>query len=364
MRNILISLAFVLVVSVIYGADKSTLTLADIEQLARDGKKVEAIRGYRELIAADPANIDLHRGYQNMMREVGDMETASKEYKVYLDANPDSALYNYLYGRLMSGTDTEAYFQKAIKLDKNFVWAYYGLGQFYLDSKQYADSAKYFEATLRLKPDFIEANHYLAMVAYETNDIERAIKEWTAVLSAKPNYPDARLGLGLAYKAKGEYANALDILEPLIEKRYWKAFEPAIQCYHARTNYKMAALVRKQLRDMSVNITAIPEQITIGVLRTDKYLLICREFIRSEQNRIEFDIYTFQNEKEKSVDISGRKPDKSIYAARVKETTRVILRKEGKSDDGKPLGEELASYYKMIPSYQRLLADVQEYLKQ
>ncbi|MFA5795375.1 MAG: tetratricopeptide repeat protein [Candidatus Brocadiia bacterium] len=347
----------------IVAAGKSVESVADIEQLSRDGKKVEAARAYSKLINAEPENIEAHRGYQNLMREAGDIERVRKEYLARLEANPDSPLYNYLYGRLMEGAELEKAFLQAIKLDKTFFWAYYGLGQFYKDNKKYDQAMKYFEDATKVWPEFLEARHWLAMMAYESGDIDRAIAEWAAVLAKKPGYIDAQLGQAIAYKAKGEYIKALDILEPLMMAKYWKAFEPAIQCYHARANYKPAIQARKQLREMSATIQAIPDQITVDIIRTDKYILIAREFIRSEQNRLEFDVYTWQEEKDKVLDISVRQPDKLLYSSRVRETTLVLLRKEGKSDDGKPLAEEVASYYKMIPSYQRVLADVQEYLK-
>jgi tetratricopeptide (TPR) repeat protein len=336
---------------------------ADIEQLIRDGKKAKALAEYRKLIAAQPDNIDAHRGYQNLMRELGDIERVRKEYQAKLDASPDSALYNYLYGRLMEGAELEKAFQQAIKLDKTFFWAYYGLGQFYSNSHKYDESIKHFEATLKLKPDFAEARHSLAMMLYETGELDRAIAEWTKVLESKPNYAEAQLGQALGFKAKGDYGRAVESLQALTEKGYWRAYEPLIQCLHAIGNYKMGTACRAKLNELKQSIPAIPNQIIIDLVRTQEYLIIAREQVRSEYNRVEFDVYLPKDKDDKLIDIASRQPDKSFYTARIKETTRIFLKKEGTDAFGKQLAEEVLSYLKLAPSYQRLLTDIKEYLK-
>ena len=363
MRHIIIVLILIFVVGIVYGADKSVSSVADIEQLVRDGKKAEALVEYRKLILAEPTDIDAHRGYQNLMREVGDIERVRKEYQAKLDASPDSTLYNYLYGRLMEGAELEKAFKQAIKLDKTFFWAYYGLGQFCKDDKRYGEALKYFEEVLKLKPDFAEARHSLALMAYETGELDRAIAEWAKVLAVKPNYAEAQLGQALAFKAKGEYDRAIESLQTLVEKGYWKALEPLIQCCHATGNYKNGTTCRARLNELKQTITAIPNQITIDVVRVKEYLIIVREQVRSEYNRIEFDVYLPKDKDDKLIDIASRQPDKSFYTARIKDTTRIFVKKEGTDESGKQLAEEIVSYLKIAPSYQRLLTDIREYLK-
>lgn len=331
--------------------------------MARDGKKIEAVREYRKLLLLEPDNIDAHRNYQNLMRDLGDIEIVKKEYRVKLDASPDSALYNYLYGRLMEGAELEKAFKKAVNLDKDFFWAYYGLGIFYKDTKQYDESIKHLETALRLKPEFVDVRYYLGRAAYEMNDIERAIAEWGRVLASKPNHSEAQLGLGLAYKAKGEYPRAVDLLETLARDNYWKADEPLIQCYHVVKEYKKAKAVREQLSKLARTIPAIPDQITIDLVRAKDYILIAREHLRSEYKRIDFEVYfTDKEDKEKSPDIAGRKADKMFYSLQVKDCGRVFLKKEDDPVSGKPVAEEISTYPKMIPLYQRILGDIQEYL--
>jgi len=123
--------------------DKS-MGLAGDERVTAE--KYRTIQELRSAIAADPANIALHREYQDAMlaAESGKAKyiepgTVMKEYEQRLQqarGTADEPRYLYLHGRLLgqmrSLEDARTEFEHAANLNPKFPWSYDGLGTYYI----------------------------------------------------------------------------------------------------------------------------------------------------------------------------------------------------------------------------------------
>jgi len=113
----------------------------------------EAIAIAREGItacASDP--IPYHRLYQETKRRLGRDEEVRAEYRAALDAHANSAMYHYLYGRLLVGPDAAIPEHRiALTLDPKLGWAHGALAYELMLSEAYADAAHEYAEALKTK---------------------------------------------------------------------------------------------------------------------------------------------------------------------------------------------------------------------
>ena len=251
----------------------------------------KVLQQYITKLKENPNDIETHRAYQNLMRELGRKEKVQKEYSAKLQAEPQNPLYHYLYGRLLDGKELEDAFKKAIELETKSpnqelrFWIYFGMGQFYKDTKKYKEALQNLETAQKLKPDFLDVQHQIALVYYDMDNIIRALDIWDRILKINPNYNDARLGKALNFKAKGDYDNAIKELENIlkIDETYWKAYEPLIQCYHVKQDYKKGEELRIKIKELYQKTTdndfKKQESIVIDILHLKRGIIVVKEWI-------------------------------------------------------------------------------------
>ena len=128
--------------------------------------------------------IEVHRLYQDFMTRLGERGYIFKEYKDYLENNPDDHNFNYLYARLLSSSNAESYFKKSLVNNVNFYWGHLGLAYYY----------------------FHYSNPRKTELAIE--HLERAIK----IDKTKPN---AYFSLRTIYRVENDKEKMLEVLEIL-----------------------------------------------------------------------------------------------------------------------------------------------------
>ncbi|HLD36041.1 MAG TPA: tetratricopeptide repeat protein [Planctomycetota bacterium] len=340
-------------------------------------KKIEE---YRQKLADNPNDIELHRAYQNLMRQWGGLNDLKEEYLLKLNAEPHNPLYFYLYGRLTEGKELEDSFKRAIDLETKTsnpelrFWLYFGFGQFYLDSKKYKEALNHLETAAKLKPDSLDVQHQMALVYYEMDNIAEAMNLWDKILQAKNDHPEAMLGKALIYKSRGMYDNATKELENIlkVDVAFWRAYEPLIQCYHAKLNYKRGAELSARIKEIylkqleyNINLGYL-ELITIDIIHLKPKVIIIKERItpapQPGESRFNYADYCFEIYKEGiykkpsyiyelyGPDEYRKKQDKNIF--RLNKVIGDIGSNQAK--------RETIKEYTSMPSYHDLLNDVLE----
>ncbi|MBI4713232.1 MAG: tetratricopeptide repeat protein [Planctomycetes bacterium] len=326
---------------------------------AAETSKEDLLKQYQSEIAKNPMAIESHRNYQNLMREMGKMDEVKKEYQAKLDNEPNSPLNHYLYGRLLEGAALEKEFSTALELEQKSpdtllrFWIYYGLAQFYKDGQKWDDAIKYLGDCLKLRPDYTEAQHYSALCVYQKGDIDKAIGQWDKVIAVNPDYADARLGKATALKAQGKFDQAIKELEVIIKKdeAYWNAYEPLIQCHHAKQDYKKAGEIIVEFKNgysKARHVYKERKYIVIDLLKLDKKTLIIKQLLWTSLYMSDIPWpYYFEFYDENQVD----KEPNVVYAVDIKmtdKTYRVEINKKGE-----PTSETFKD--KSAPTYQKLL---------
>ena len=118
------------------------------------------------------------------------MKKLLKEYKRQLDKNPQDAMYHYLYGRLLEGKEQVKEFKRALQLDSNFAWGYYGLAGARLSNIDTNQAIEYYQKALQLKPDLGNVYYWIAWIYSEKGMHEEAMKAYKHLFE---KYPGDRL---------------------------------------------------------------------------------------------------------------------------------------------------------------------------
>ncbi len=142
-----------------------------------DQAKFEDYRAvYEHFIAQHPTSTLLQRDFQSLFDGFQREQEKSDYYKAMYDANPKSAMANYLYGRCLGGMEAATYFQKAVDLDPGYFWGNFGVGAAMLSANP-PDTAKALE---------FYAKAIAADPAYPTTYPQVA-----GIHMARKNYPEA-----------------------------------------------------------------------------------------------------------------------------------------------------------------------------
>lgn len=280
------------------------------------------ISEYRRQLSERPDDIELNRGYQNFIRQQGGLNDLKEEYLLRLNGEPGNPRYYYFYGRLAEGNELEDAFKKGLELEAKTpdqelrFWLYFGLGQFYLDGKKHKESLRHLEQASELRPDSIEALHQQALVHYETENINDALHLWDKILGIKQYHLDAFLGKALIYKSRGMFDHAIKELESIlkINAAFWRAYEPLIQCHHAKHDYKKGAELRNKMRSLNAQ-SGKPPIIIIDIIQVKNGFCIVKENIEMSGVALEehvlfnFEIYRSKSDKKPGVfyDYESRK---------------------------------------------------------
>ncbi|HEY9863067.1 MAG TPA: tetratricopeptide repeat protein, partial [Candidatus Obscuribacterales bacterium] len=113
-----------------------------------------------------------------------------------------------------------AIYQEAIKLNPDFAWTYYELGDALAKSGDLDNSVIYLQKSTVLKPNFYLAYEKLANIFHEQGKIDLAIAEYGKAKNSQNLQLDKKLTSSLEqYLQRVEnYKNAI---ENLYEKKYW-----------------------------------------------------------------------------------------------------------------------------------------------
>ncbi len=132
---------------------------------------------YEHFLKANPNSTALHRDYQSLFDGFEKTDAKIAYYKDLQEKNPGSAMYAYLYGRCLTGDESEKMFGKAVELDAKYFWGHFGLASRLL-SKTPPDTAG-------------------------------AIEQYRDAIVVDSSYPAIFQQLANIYTKRKDYANAL-----------------------------------------------------------------------------------------------------------------------------------------------------------
>ncbi|MBB6609815.1 tetratricopeptide repeat protein [Pontibacter sp. Tf4] len=103
-------------------------------------------------------------------------------------------------------------FEKAVKLDRNFVYAIDHIAVAYRRQENFAEAVKYYQQSLEVFPEGNLAHLNIAVAYTFLNDYDNALKHYKQLAYLYQDDPEGYFGAGKIFMLQANYADALDNL--------------------------------------------------------------------------------------------------------------------------------------------------------
>jgi len=133
---------------------------------------------YEHFLKANPNSTMLHRENQSLFDGFDQSDAKVAYYKQLQEKNPNSAMYAYLYGRCLTGDESEKMFHKAVELDPKYYWGNFGMASRFL-SKTPPDTAgaiEYFRKSIDIDNSYPSTFQQLANIYFQKKNYANALK--------------------------------------------------------------------------------------------------------------------------------------------------------------------------------------------
>ena len=198
-------------------ADQADAKVALGTNLAREGRRAEAVVLFREALRLRPDHAKAHHNLGVALAEENDLSSALVAFRDALRCQPDYAEAHHSLANTLGelGRDEEAIesYQRSLKLRADFVDALHNLGATLTRRGRPGEAVVFLQQALRLRPDFPEGQNNLGLAFAEGGDFAMAEACCMAALRLNPRYPDAHTNLGSVYKEQGKLHEAIACYE-------------------------------------------------------------------------------------------------------------------------------------------------------
>ena len=152
---------------------------------------------------------------------IKDVIGGKKDVASFTENSPE---YYYLLGTLASNDskydEAIKFFNKAISLNDQFVYAYIDLGNTYYMKGLYDERIKALTKAVELDPKNVDAFYYLGQACEDKGLYDLAIAAYKKALELSPEDKDTIYALGLLYIVQGKKGKAFELI-PKLTKLNW-----------------------------------------------------------------------------------------------------------------------------------------------
>ena len=184
------------------------------------GRMTEAIAALEAAVKLDPDLTEARDTLGNLLFETGAKERAERELREAIRRQPDfAAAHGNLANALMvrqAYEEAEAEYKKSIALDPANVIARYNYGGALAGSGRFAEAEAQLAAAVKAAPAFAEGHAMLGDLYARRREWRLAIEQYQAALGSQPQLGRARLGLGIALGASGDFMGARSHLQQAV----------------------------------------------------------------------------------------------------------------------------------------------------
>ncbi len=226
--------------------------------LARLDRQAEAVEVFRDILAQEPDNHEIHLNLATALGELGKLDKAIPHYEAALRGNPDMASAHFVLGQVRRGErripEALHHLSETVRLEPGNGYAHYLLGRTLVTQGKHQEALTHLAEGSRLMPDSADAHyaHGNALAAAGRHDA--AGQEFRAALDINPDLFAAHMNLGNIYHGQANHEAAV--------KHYTEAAR--VQPNHAGAHYNLGNAVlslgdpRKALEHFKQALTLDP----------------------------------------------------------------------------------------------------------
>ena len=189
---------------------------------ARSGRNDEAIALYRELLAEDDGDPEIHFNLARSLIETRDQAAAEDHLQRAIEANPEHGAAHFnlalLLGRTGRTEEGARHLERAADIDpENLQWRLMR-ARARADAGNASGARAELEEIVRLDPGAIEAHRLLAAMLLEAGEPARAADHLEALAALTPDDLRVHFNLGLTRFGTGQFAAAREALETALDR--------------------------------------------------------------------------------------------------------------------------------------------------
>lgn len=180
----------------------------------REGRYDEAKQEILKALERYPEFVEANIVYQRLRAREVEPEQLLDEYDRLLKQNQSDPRFHFLYGRLLGEIEKqEAVYNRAVELDEESPWGYFGLGWVAFKRSDYETAAEYFRKAIEIAPYKPLFHNDLGSVYFYQGTYDDAIAELSLARELDPLYPAAYANLATVYYQRGDFDLAVEMLE-------------------------------------------------------------------------------------------------------------------------------------------------------
>jgi len=205
--------------------------LARAMEYHRAGNLAQAEQIYREVLQADPTDVNALHMLGVLAHQGGQHEAAVPWIRQALAINPYSGLFHSnlaaVYVALGRWEEAVASYEQALRWRPNFRETHNHLGKVLKQLGRLAEAEASYRAALRLWPEDADALTNLGAALIDQGRVEEALASYHEALRLQPDHPEALNNLANAYKEQGRLDEAIACF------RKATAANPELQAIHS-----------------------------------------------------------------------------------------------------------------------------------
>ena len=200
--------------------DKETHNLLGLNYSRRNYPAL-AFSAFQTALTIEPAYVNAYTNLGNWHLQHGDSKSAIEVFKQAIAIAPKDAdtLNNLGYLYAQSDQTREqgmTMLRQCLKLNPDYLKAYYNLGRLYFDAGQLAEAQEYFYQLYQRQPQNVAALNSLGGIALKKGKLKEAEFYFKEVLKVSPDYPLTLYNLINLYEMNNDRLQAQPLLRRLL----------------------------------------------------------------------------------------------------------------------------------------------------
>jgi len=181
---------------------------------ARSAAEADSLDPFAPLLEVHPDSVALQRAVQDHLRARLEPEVVREQYRVAVEASPDSALAHYLYGRTLVDEPNLAAgaFARAMELDPLNPWPVVGTAYLRASRGDLYGTIQVYEQALKKAPNSAMLRLFLGNQFLELKLYVKAERELRHAMRLAPDDPEVWAALGKTLALLSHHEPAMELL--------------------------------------------------------------------------------------------------------------------------------------------------------